>query len=75
MTKKTQERFCVTCGKGVLARTARAGRTDVYKGVELPLPETLPLVECPACGERYISPADAEKIDAALAEAYVGHFP
>ena len=67
---KARERRCAACGKGPLKRTARAGRVDVYKGVELPIPAELPLVECVACGERYITAADAEKIDDALAASY-----
>lgn len=69
-TNKARERRCAACGKGPLKRTARAGRVDVYKGVELPLPAELALIECHACGERYVTAADAEKIDDALAASY-----
>ena len=69
-TKQAKERRCAACGKGPLKRTARTGRVDVYKGVELPIPADLPLTECAACGERYVTAADAEKIDDALAASY-----
>lgn len=68
--RKPPARRCVACGQGVLERRARSGRVDVYKGMELPLPADLPLVECVACGERYVTAADAERIDRALSEAY-----
>lgn len=69
-TNKARERRCAACGKGPLERTARAGRFDEYKGVRLPIPAELPLIECAACGERYISASDAERIDEALSAAY-----
>ena len=70
---KLNERRCAACGKGVVRRTARAGRVDVYKGLTLPLPADLALNECDACGELYATVADAEEIDAALAAAYAVH--
>ncbi|MCC7108210.1 MAG: YgiT-type zinc finger protein [Deltaproteobacteria bacterium] len=68
--RKPPARRCVACGQGALERRTRSGRVDVYKGMELPLPADLPLVECVACGERYVTAADAERIDRALSAAY-----
>lgn len=73
MTMTTNERPCAACGKGVVRRTGRAGRVDVYKGLTLPLPADLALNECDACGEMYATVADAESIDLALATAYAAH--
>lgn len=71
MTTRDRERRCSACGEGPLRRFARKGRTDVYKGIELPLPADLPLVECASCGERFVTAVDAEKIDAVLGETYL----
>lgn len=73
MTTKTKERRCTACGTGIVRRSAKAGRVDVYKGLEFALPADLVLTACEACGERYTNLADAEKIDAALSEAYAAH--
>ena len=56
-----------------MTRSAKAGRVDVYKGLELGLPADLVLTDCDACGFRIINFADGEKIDAALSAAYAAH--
>jgi len=49
---------CSVCGKGHYQHTARAGRTEEYKGFSVELPADYPLLECDACGELLMSPAD-----------------
>jgi hypothetical protein len=68
-----QPKNCSTCGKGHYQRTARPGRTEEYKGISVELPADYPLLECDACGELLMSPADMEYlapfIEAAFAVA------
>lgn len=73
MALKKTERRCPTCGKGIMRRFARAGRTDVYKGLTLPLPADLALIECDSCGETMVNVEDARRIDDALTHEYVQH--
>jgi len=59
---------CSTCGKGPYRLSARAGRTENYKGFDIELPADYPLMECDACGDILMSPADM-KFLAPLIEA------
>ena len=62
---------CHVCFQGEILPVARAGRTTRYKALpSLAVPADLPIPTCNACGEEWISPDDAKRIDAALEMAY-----
>ena len=63
--KKTPKR-CPTCGQGTPTRFARAGRKETHRGYEYELPADLSLLECRACGEVMMTPADIDAVDAIL---------
>ena len=62
---------CYGCFEGEVVATAKAGQTLRYKAIQkLPVPEDLVVPTCNRCGEQWISPADAKRIDAALEVVY-----
>src|SRR5262245_5789931 len=64
--KKTSTK-CPICGEGNLAYGARAGRVFAYKGFDYPIPSTTKLVECSACHELSMTPAEIEAIEGPIA--------
>lgn len=67
---KTILKKCPACGKGPVAMVARAGRTQRYRNMTLPLPVDLALAECTSCGEGFVGEADAAAMDEVLDVAY-----
>lgn len=63
-------RRCDTCGNAVLRRYGRPGRIEKYKGLSFVMPETLALIECEACGERYDASDDLDAIEKIAKEMY-----
>lgn len=62
---------CYACFEGEVVAMAGPGRTLRYKAMQrLPVPEDLVIPTCDHCGEQWISPADAKRIDAALEVVY-----
>jgi hypothetical protein len=62
--------LCAECGRREVERRAVMGRTSPYKNFPaLPVPEDLAIPTCGNCGAEWIGARDAERIDAALAEA------
>lgn len=62
---------CYACFEGEVVATAKAGRTLRYKAMQkLAVPEDLVIPTCNHCGEQWISPADAKRIDTALEVVY-----
>jgi hypothetical protein len=64
--------LCPACGHGKMLYRARAGRTFEYKGFEYPIPATLKLVECDACHEMPLTPAEVAEIEGPIAELHRG---
>jgi hypothetical protein len=57
--------------QGEVIYLAKPGRTTRYKAIpNLPVPADLEMRTCNHCGEQWISPADAKRIDAALEVVY-----
>jgi hypothetical protein len=72
MTTATTAKRCSACGEGVFVATDVRGKAFAYRDERaLVLPESLTLPVCTACGEMRVSQADAERLDAALEQAYV----
>lgn len=62
---------CHACFQGEVVPMTGAGRTTRYKAIRnLMIPEDLVMATCNHCGERWFSPADAKRIDAALELLY-----
>ena len=62
---------CYTCFEGEVVPAAMPGRRLRYKAIpNLPVPDDLVIQTCNHCGEQWISPADAKRIDAALEIVY-----
>ncbi len=70
-------RRCYACGFGLgtVVPMAKAGRTIPYKDMVLPIPDDFILPECTACGEQYIGPEEAARLDVVLETIYVGGAP
>lgn len=56
---------CVECG-GTVRPIAKAGRTTLYKQIEILVPADLVIRTCDNCGEEYIHASEAAAQDAAL---------
>lgn len=62
---------CYSCFEGEVVPVAKPGRTIRYKAMQkLLVPEDLVIQTCNRCGEQWISPADAKRIDAAMEVVY-----
>lgn len=62
---------CHACFQGEVVPMAGSGRTTRYKAVaNLAIPEDLIMSTCNHCGERWFTPAEAKRIDAALEVVY-----
>lgn len=62
---------CYACFEGEVVPTTAAGRRSRHKAIQnLPVPDDLAIPTCNHCGEQWISPADAKRIDAALEVVY-----
>jgi len=62
---------CHACFQGNVVSQAGPGRTTRYKTIpNLPIPADLEMRTCDHCGERWFTPADARRIDAALEVVY-----
>ncbi len=62
---------CHACSQGEVVLKAEPGRTTRYKTIpNLPIPADLEMRTCDHCGERWFTPADAKRIDAALEVVY-----
>ena len=61
---------CVECGKGMVRRLAKAGRTDVHKTMKLKIPARIKIPTCDACGAEFVDDQAARDIDAALEVSY-----
>lgn len=62
---------CHNCHKGTVNLLARPGRTAPYKSIpNLPVPADLEIRTCDHCGEEWITPEDATRINAALDLVY-----
>lgn len=62
---------CYACFQGEVVPTAGPGRTLRYKAIQkLAVPEDLLIPTCNHCGEHWVSPGDAKRIDAAMEVAY-----
>lgn len=62
---------CHNCHKGTVMPIARSGRTAPYKSIpNLPVPADLEIQTCDRCGEEWMTPEDAVRIDAAMDRVY-----
>jgi hypothetical protein len=62
---------CHNCHKGTVSLLACPGRTSPYKSIpNLPVPADLEIQTCDHCGEEWMTPEDAMRIDAALDLVY-----
>ncbi len=62
---------CYACFQGEVVPTAGPGRTLRYKAMQkLAVPEDLLIPTCNHCGEHWVSPGDAKRIDAAMEVVY-----
>ena len=62
---------CQACFQGEIVLKAEPGRTTRYKTMpNLAIPRDLEMRTCDHCGERWFTPADAKRIDAALEVVY-----
>lgn len=62
---------CHNCHRGTVVPVAREGRTAPYKSIpNLAVPADLPIPTCDHCGEEWMTPADAARIDAAMEVVY-----
>ena len=62
---------CHNCHKGIVTLLARPGRTAPYKSIpNLPVPADLEIQTCNHCGEEWMTPEDAKRIDAAMDTVY-----
>lgn len=62
---------CHNCHKGTVRPLAGPGRTTRYKSLpNLPVPDDLEIMTCDQCGEEWMTPDDAKRIDEALDLAY-----
>ena len=62
---------CHNCHKGTVTMLARPGRTAPYKSIpNLLVPEDLEIQTCDHCGEEWMTPEDATRIDAAMNSVY-----
>lgn len=62
---------CYSCFEGEVVPVTKPDRTLRYKAMQnLPVPEDLTIPTCDQCGEQWISPADAKRIDAAMEVVY-----
>lgn len=70
MTTKTKVTRCPACGAvgtlGVLAHKRRV----LHRGVQLALPDTLPLTECASCHELWLDDAESDRYSEAVDAAY-----
>ncbi len=61
---------CPVCGGGMVSMMSARGRPRHFRrGVTRPVPEGVLIPTCDACGEVFIGPEDAERIDDALRAA------
>lgn len=62
---------CHACFQGEVVLKAEPGRTTRYKALQkLAVPEDLLIPTCNQCGEHWVAPDDAKRIDAALEVVY-----
>lgn len=62
---------CHNCNLGTIRQLARPGRTAPYKSIpNLAVPADLAIATCDHCGEEWMTPGDAERIDAAMEVSY-----
>ena len=61
---------CHNCNAGQVQPLAAAGRTARYKNIEVTVPADLAVLTCDHCGEEWITPEDAKRIDTALEQVY-----
>jgi hypothetical protein len=62
---------CYACFQGEVVLKAEPGRTTRYKTIpNLAIPADLEMLTCDHCGERWFTPADAKRIDAAMEVVY-----
>lgn len=60
---------CPVCGNGTVAMRSAEGQTRHFRrGVRRPIPSSILLPKCDACGEVFMGPEDSERVDAALRE-------
>ncbi len=69
MNRKSRVEKCVECG-GEVRYVTGEGRTTVYKGIEIPVPEDLAINTCAACGEEYMAAGEAKTWTAAFEKVY-----
>lgn len=60
---KATAKKCATCGKGNCIRTARVGRVEEHDDFIIEIPAGMSLLECDACHEILMSPADMEALE------------
>ncbi len=62
---------CHSCHQGTVVPLAKPGRTAPYKTIpNLPVPADLVIPTCDHCGEEWMTPEDAARIDAAMEAVY-----
>lgn len=62
---------CHNCHKGTVRPLARPGRTARFKSIpNLAVPADLEIRTCDQCGEEWMTPEDAKRIDEALDRVY-----
>ncbi len=61
---------CVACAKGMVKLTAKAGRREWQRSVELEVPADFEIPTCTHCGEEYMNGEIARELDKALMPAY-----
>lgn len=62
---------CHSCHKGTVSMLARPGRTAPYKSIpNLTVPADLEIQTCDHCGEEWMTPEDATRIDATMNIVY-----
>lgn len=62
---------CHNCHQGTVRMFAGPGRVARHKSIKnLPVPADLEILTCNSCGEEWVSPDDAKRIDAAMEIVY-----
>lgn len=59
-------RTCKVCGEGKIVSAKKAGRTGLYKRLEVPIPQDYPIRTCTHCSEQFFNRREAKELDEQL---------